>query len=185
MKLKKTPTAIKMDSVSLAALLQGGNDQEFRHLVHNLLAFSSRILAVRDGFGSFIGLTGGQYTILISIAHLQAELGVGANVLAEHLHLSSASVTIEVNKLVAMDLVEKKTNATDKRRIRLRITKEGRNKLEFLKSVQVQINDALFANISASEFQMLRSVVERLVSQSKLALALLEFRTSKIGTGAY
>lgn len=169
-------------TISRKEMLQDGDDLEFRQLVYSILALSSRILEVRNGFGHLINLTGPQYMILISIAHLQVTHGVGANTIAEHLHLSSASITIEVKKLVALSLVDKNPNPIDRRRVRLQITKEGRRKLEGLKSVQAVVNDALFNNLTSTEFRTLRAIMDRLVTQSEEALALLEFHMTKTGT---
>ena len=56
-------------TVTRPELLDGGSDQIFRQFVHDALAFSARLLAVRDGYGKAIGISGPQYTLLISIAH--------------------------------------------------------------------------------------------------------------------
>ena len=63
-------------TVSRTELLRDGSDAQFRELVHTLLAFSARLESVRQEFGSHIGLSGVQYTILVSIAHLQGEMSL-------------------------------------------------------------------------------------------------------------
>ena len=90
-------------TVNASQLLVDGSDLEFRQFVHDALAFSSRLQAVRDGFARLLGLTGIQYTILISIYHLEFEQRVGINTIAAHLHLSGTFVTTETNKLVNAD----------------------------------------------------------------------------------
>jgi len=82
-------------TVSRAGLLVNGGDSEFRALVHAMLAFSARLQGVREGFAALVGLTGIQYTILISIRHLQNETEVTVGSVADHLHLSGAFITIE------------------------------------------------------------------------------------------
>jgi hypothetical protein len=58
-------------TISRPELQIDGSDREFRGFVHGMLAFAARLEAVRSGFASLIGLTGIQYTILISVQHLQ------------------------------------------------------------------------------------------------------------------
>lgn len=115
------------------------------------------------GFSRTVGNFGVAYTTLISIAYLQGKSGVGVSRIAEHLHLSGAFVTIEVSKLVETDLVKKRINRNDRRRVLLTVTPKGTRLLDDLVSVQAPVNDALFDCLSAVEFQQLSSMMERLV----------------------
>lgn len=163
-------------TVSKPELMMDGSDRAFRQLVHDTLAFAARIQEVRSRLGSLIGLSGAQYTILVAVAHLQdREVGVGVNLLAEHLHLSGAFVTIEVNKLVAADLVSKETNPEDRRRVLLTITPKAAKLLDDLTTVQRPANDTLFDCLSAEEFQSFRSIVSRLVTTGDRTLKLLDY----------
>lgn len=151
-------------TVSRAALLVGGDDAAFRQFVHDLLAFSARLQAVRDRFGAAISLSGTEYTILIAIAHLRAaDDKVGISMVAGHLHLSGAFVTIAVNKLVADGLVAKEVDGADRRRVVLGITAGARTLLNDLAPVQRALNDQLFACLSAGEFACLRERVPAMV----------------------
>ena len=49
-------SAPKALTVTNPACLIDGSDAEFRHLINGLLPFAARLLSVRDGFGSLIGL---------------------------------------------------------------------------------------------------------------------------------
>lgn len=166
---KSTPTVTREE------LLDNGTDAEFRVLVHDLLAFSTRIGSVESGLGSLIGLTQTQFRIVMSTAYLQGSHGVGVNALAEHLHFSGAFVTSEVNKLVTNGFIEKTDNPVDRRRVQLKLTSEARRRLEDLKKFQAPVNDVLFSSITRGEFVMLRSIMSRLVSHGDEALALLDF----------
>ncbi|QRG09652.1 winged helix-turn-helix transcriptional regulator [Xanthobacter dioxanivorans] len=163
-------------TTSRPALLVDGSDLEFRDLVHDMLAFAAAIEEVRDRLGGLIGLSGTQYTILTSIARLSArapELGV--NTLAEHLHLSGAFVTIEVNKLVAAGLVTKVTNPEDRRRVVLAVTEEAERRLGEMTRVQVPANDTLFEPLSTHDFKMLRGIVAKLAGTGERTLRLIEY----------
>ena len=58
-------------TVSRKELLVNGSDEQFRGLIANLLAFSVRVRGGRAGFARFLGVSPIQYTILVSIAHLE------------------------------------------------------------------------------------------------------------------
>lgn len=169
-------------TVTRAELLVDGRDDAFRAFVHAALAFSSRLTAVRDGFGRLIGLTGPQYTILVSIDHLQ-ELGdVNVKTVAEHLSLSGTFVTTEINKLVAKGLVRKLRDTNDYRRVLLMTTPVGRRKLVELSQVQQPVNDAHFGSLTEADFAALRRLVPMMVADTDRALELLS-RLAKPGDG--
>lgn len=163
-------------TASRGALLVNGSDLEFREMVHNMLAFAAALQEVRNRLGGLIGLSGTQYTILNSIARLSRgtpELGV--NALAEHLHLSGAFVTIEVNKLVQAGLVTKVPNPDDRRRVVLAVTVEAERRLGELTRVQVPANDALFEPLSAADFKALRAIIAKLAGTGDRTLRLIEY----------
>ena len=161
-------------TVNRPDLLAGGSDLLFRQFVHDALAFASRLQAVRDGFARLIDLTGTQYTILISIYHLEFEQRVGVTTVAEHLHLSGTFVTTETNKLEARGLVTKTRDADDRRRINLRTTGEARARLSRLASVQSHVNDVHFGPLTAEDFELMRYIMPDLVGSTDRALRLLD-----------
>lgn len=161
-------------TVSRPPLLVDGSDKVFRQMVYDTLAFAARIQEVRSRFGEFIGLPGTQYSILMAIAHQQDE-GIGVNAIAEHLHLSGAFVTTEINKLVLAGLVEKREHPSDRRRVLLRITARARARLRDLSPVQIQGNDALFECLDEKAFETLRTLMANLVGCGDNALRLLDY----------
>ena len=160
-------------TVARLELLVGGSDDAFRQMVHDALAFASRLQAVRDGYAGLIGLTGVQYTILIAIHHLQYERNVNVSTLARHLHLSPPFVTNETNKLVAKALVQKFRDLEDGRRLILRTTGEAHARLERLALVQSAVNDEHFAPLAKGDFETFARLVSELVDSTEKALALL------------
>lgn len=151
----------------------GGDDSQFRELVHGMLAFSQRLEAVRSGFAAYLGLSGIQYTILISIAHLAPTQTVEVNTIARHLHLSGAFVTIETGKLVQFGLVEKQSNPADRRRVMLSVTAEGEAQLVRLAPLQQQVNDLLFACIAPGNLAHHVEFTRALLACSERAESLL------------
>src|ERR1700722_7737879 len=128
-------------TVSRQELLINGSDRDFRALVHGMLAFAARLEAVRSGFAGMLGLTGIQYTILISVSHLERAGEVSVSMVATHLHISGAFVTIETGKLLKLGLVTKRPDPRDRRRVCLSMTKKGTDLLHRLAPTQSQVNE--------------------------------------------
>jgi MarR family transcriptional regulator, organic hydroperoxide resistance regulator len=168
-------------TVSRPELLSGGRDDSFRKLVHDCLAFSARLLAIRDGFAAYIGLSGPQYTLLVSIGHLQDHGDVGITALANHLSFSGTFVTTEVNKLVTAGLVRKEPHPQDGRRVTLALTNAGRAKLTSLAQVQSVVNDEHFGALSRADFDALCVIMPNLVESTERGLSLLRHLTRTTG----
>lgn len=130
---------------------------------------------MRSGFASLIGLTGIQYTILISVHHLQQQGDVSVSMIAEHLHVSGAFVTTETGKLLKFGFLTKRPDAQDGRRVCLAITRKGRDLLRRLAPVQVQVNDVLFEFLDAAGFRYLRGMVDEMTACGDLAVDLLDY----------
>jgi DNA-binding MarR family transcriptional regulator len=162
-------------TISRPELQIDGSDREFRGFVHGMLAFAARLEAVRSGFASLIGLTGIQYTILISVQHLQDQGDVSVSMIAEHLHVSGAFVTTETGKLLKFGLLTKRQDPQDGRRVCLRITRKGRDLLKRLAPTQVQVNDVLFEFMDGSEFKQFRAMVDRMAACGDRAVDLLDY----------
>ena len=153
-------------TVARPQLLTGSSDDTFRQMVHDALAFASRLQAVRDGYACLIGLTGVQYTILIAIHHLQYERDVNISTLARYLHLSTPFVTNETSKLVAMALVDKFRDPDDGRRLILRTTGEAQSRLDRLAEVQSPVNDEHFAPLANGDFETFACLISELVERA-------------------
>jgi DNA-binding MarR family transcriptional regulator len=171
----KQRTANVEPTISRSQLMVAGSDQAFRQFVHDMLAFSARLQAVRDRLGEVVGLSGTQYTVLIAIAHLSGAGGkVGVNQVAEHLHFSGAFITIEINKLVTAGLVEKETDSDDRRRVVLRITSKARDLLNELTPVQRPVNDRLFDCLTATDFERIRKLTSKMVDAADDAIRMMD-----------
>jgi DNA-binding MarR family transcriptional regulator len=167
-------------TISRPEMLSKGSDAGFRALVHGLLAFAARLEAIRDGFAELVGLTGIQYTILISIGHLQSDGDVTVGSVADHLHISGAFVTNETGKLLRLGLITKVQDLKDRRRVCLRLTALGRDLLSRLTPVQVPVNDALFEFLTAEQFRALGPLLDRIVGCGDRALALLDYHSREL-----
>src|SRR5690606_19129240 len=157
-------------TVSRHELLVKGSDQEFRRLVHAFFTFLTRHETIRSGHGRVIGLPGVDYTILISIGHLQADgESVNVNQLASCLHLSGAFVTTVTNKLVKRGLITKEPDPEDRRKVRLSLTDKAWRQLSKLAPIQRQVNDVQFGPLQPDDLSFLVTTLEKLIDSSDQA----------------
>ena len=171
-------------TVGRVELLRDGDDEQFRRMLHDLLAFSGKLQEIRERMGGFVGLSGPAYTILISIAHLSARSETGVTSVARHLSLSQPYVTAEVNKLVAAGLVHKAASATDGRSVSLTVTPKTIALLNDLAPRQRAINDRLFGHLGMASFDMLASLAARLVDDADRALEMAATRVADLPSTA-
>jgi DNA-binding MarR family transcriptional regulator len=162
-------------TVSRKELLQSGSDDGFRHFVHGLLAFGERVLAVREGFGSVIGLTGIQYTVLVTVAHLEPRQEVSVGTVASHLHLSGAFITTVTNQLEKLEMLRKGRNARDRRVAVLSATPKALQALERLAPLQQQVNDELFGMLSRGQLEQLSAAMDDWIGCGDRAIVLLDY----------
>ncbi|RVU36841.1 MarR family transcriptional regulator [Hwanghaeella grinnelliae] len=162
-------------TVSRDDLLVEGKDDAFRAMVHDLLAFAARLEQIRSRFGAFVGLSGVQYTILITIRQLQGRTGVGVKAIAEHLAFSPSFVTNETTKLVKLGLVGKRSNPDDQRRVDLTIADKGVELLSQLAPVQQEINDLLFEPVNSENYLTFRRLARDLRHSSEKASLLSDY----------
>ena len=174
---KPAPPATPL-TVSRDELLADGTDQLFRQLVHDIFAFNARHEAIRAGHARRIGLAGIEYTILISVARLSRDGDVNVKALADHLHVSTGFVTNVTRKLQTLGLVEKTTDASDRRRTVLTVTGKGRDSLAELAPYQRQVNDVEFGSLTADDFRQLSRIVSALVDSSEQAVNLQRYLES-------
>ncbi len=158
-------------TVSRPALLAGGSDDEFRGLVHDLIAYGHKLDACRDAFAAIARISGVQYEILMLVSRAD---GLAVGEVAARLHRSGAFITIEANKLVAEGILEKGSDPADGRRVLLRTTAKALHLLDRMAPVQRRVNDVLFESLDAKRFRELRALAAKLVASGDRAVALTE-----------
>lgn len=167
-------------TVSRPELLVDGSDAKFRKLVHDLFALASRHEAVRAGHGARIGLTGIEYTVLISVLHLEEDGPVNVKTVSDHLHVSGPFATAMIRKLIARGLVRKMVDPEDRRRVRLDLTDAGLRLLQDLSPLQQQVNNVQFGCLNELEFQILSGMVKKLIDSSEDALGVQDYLKREI-----
>jgi DNA-binding MarR family transcriptional regulator len=158
-------------TVSRAALLPGGSDDEFRGLIHDLIAYGHKLDACRDAFAAIAGISGVQYEILMLVSRAE---GLPVGEVAARLHRSGAFITIEANKLAERGILEKAADPADGRRVLLRMNLRSIELLERIAPYQRRINDVLFEFVDAKRFRELRALAAELVARGDRAVAMLE-----------
>ena len=159
-------------TTSRPELLIDDSDEVFCDFLHGILALSERWNTVRAGFGERLGLSGIQYTILISIAHMQKYTNVSVKRLADHLHLSGTFVTTVTGQLEKANLIHKKQDAEDRRKVRLVISEEGKTLLRKLEDTQQKVNDEMFECLDQEQFKDLSKLVDELILCADRAITL-------------
>lgn len=106
----------------------------------------SRLLAFRDGLRRFlhwsdgqagaVGLTGAQHQLLLAVRGHGGPPSIGD--VAEHLLLRHHSAVELVDRAVAGRLIERFDDPDDQRVVRIRLTAEGRRKVEALSAVHLE-----------------------------------------------
>jgi len=157
-------------SISRPELLVGDSDREFRRLIHRMLIGWTRLDAIREAIGERIGVSGTQYTMLMSVLHLQGDDGVSIGALADYLEVTGPHVTGVIGKLVALGLVRKAVNPKDRRGVLVRLTPVGRRRL--LKSFDFirNVNDRLFADVSRDVYRAAASFHATFVGNAQATL---------------
>lgn len=159
-------------TVTRAALLAAGTDATFRQFVADLFTVSVRMAAVRDGFARQLGVTGPQYSILMTVAHLADADSATVRAVAERLHVSGAFVTAETGKLAAAGWLEKSPHPTDRRSVVLALTRTGARKLDTILERVRAVNDRFFGSLDARGFAQIAGALQNLVADSDAAVAL-------------
>lgn len=167
-------------TTSRPELLSGGQDRQFRHLVHGLFGFAAHHERIRSGHARLIGLAGIEYTVLIAIAHLSRDGDVNVKTVADHLYLSGAFITAVAGRLLRRGLIHKAADASDRRRVTLTVSDKGRAALEQLAPIQRRVNDVEFGCLSRQEFELLTDIVDRLIESGARAVALQNYLLSEL-----
>ena len=157
-------------SVTRPEILIDGSDREFRRLIHRMLIGQARLAAVRECIAERIGVSGTQYTMLMSVLHLQGNVGVSITALADYLEVTGPHVTRIVGKLVAGGFVRKAVNPKDRRGVLVKLTPAGRKKLLQAFAFISAVNDRLFEGVGREEYRAVASFNAKFIRNTKATL---------------
>jgi MarR family transcriptional regulator, organic hydroperoxide resistance regulator len=175
-------TDIDLQTVSRPELLVNQTDAEFRTLIHGLISLGRRIITIRDGLGTLAGLSGVQFEIMMLVSRLSGQTGVTVTEISDMMLQSGAFTTIEIGKLVEKGLLDKSADRQDRRRVRLRLTEQGRKTLADVTPHQRQVNDVRFGSLSSHDFHELRRILHELMTSFEHGAHLMEFMLKREST---
>ncbi len=158
-------------TITRRALLVQGSDVEFRRLIYRLLLVEERLRHVRAFFGRRIGLTGPQYTLLITVAYLQGATGITVRSLARNLRVTSAFITGESRRLIERGLLAKRRNPHDSRSTLMSVTAAGRRRIHKVVPEVRRVNDLFFRKVSKDSFRHAKRFLEQLLDGSEQVVA--------------
>lgn len=157
-------------TVSRPSLLVGGSDAQFRELINGLLTLTVRLELLRDHLAEQLGVTGPQYSLLMAVGRLGGHDGISVGRVARALHVTSAFVAAESNRLAKAGLLEKRADVADRRSVLLYLSPVGVARLAELGPAIHGINDQIFGKLSRSEFDMLTQLVGGLLKNASVVL---------------
>ncbi len=154
------------------ALLVDGSDRVFRELLRDLMTLGNLLQELRGGLARQLGVSEPEYRVFLAVAQLQAETGVSISVVARHLGVSGAFVTMIVQRLVRVGHVQKRPSRIDRRGVLLNLTARGRAVISAFSRKPQIVNDELFRDLDEKEFRLLGDIVKRLVAGGERAILL-------------
>jgi MarR family transcriptional regulator, organic hydroperoxide resistance regulator len=157
-------------SVTRPEILIDGSDREFRRLIHRMLIGQARLAAVRECIAERIRVSGTQYTMLMSVLHLQGTAGVSITALADYLEVTGPHVTGIIGKLVAGGFVRKAVNPKDRRGVLVKLTPAGRKKLLQAFAFISAVNDRLFEGVGREEYRAVASFNAKFIRNTQATL---------------
>lgn len=111
--------------------------------------------AYRDGLAE-LGLTYTQYVTLLALWERD---GVTVGALGERLHLDSGTLSPLIRRLEGMDLVERRRDRSDERRVTVHVTDAGRALKPAVAAVQSRVTEGF--NLPAEDAIALRDLATR------------------------
>jgi DNA-binding MarR family transcriptional regulator len=152
-------------SISKSDLLDddGTSDLRFRQLLYDFSVLGSSLEVARAYLASLSGLTSPQYNVVMIIAQHQGSKGVSVTRVAQHLHVTTAFITLEAGRLERSGWIEKRQNPSDGRGILLRLTRKGEASVRRIAPQRLIVNDHLFGNLSGKDFHHLAQTLALLI----------------------
>jgi DNA-binding MarR family transcriptional regulator len=157
-------------SVTRPEILLDGSDREFRRLIHRMLIGQARLDAIRESIAARIGVNGTQYTMLMSVLHLQGAAGVSITALADYLEVTGPHVTGVIGKLAASGFVRKAQNPRDGRGVLVKLSPAGRKKLLQAFEFIAAVNDRLFEGVGREEYRAVANFNAKFIRNTQATL---------------
>jgi DNA-binding MarR family transcriptional regulator len=145
---------------------RGDIDQGSRRFVEALLSMCALVLKQRDCCGSYLGVSGPQYVMVLEIARSP---GTTVTELARKLEVSGSFIAVEANKLIELGIVEKRANPLDGRSVVLDLSSKGRAGLAQLAPLRQRWDSLMYRSLDGEHVQFLQDMMERMVADGRAA----------------
>lgn len=132
---------------------------EMNEIMHQLLSRRKE-----RALGGFADITASHLFYVEAIYRLKSPT---ITELAEHLHVSKASTTLALQKLVKKGLVTKTQSADDRRMFNVTLTKKGLRLVETELKALREITGRLKALLTAQEVEQMTAVLQKIVAHYK------------------
>ena len=174
-------------SISKPELLDddGVSDLRFRQLLYDFSVLGSSLEAARAYLASLSGLTSPQYNIVMIIAQYQGTRGVNVTSVAQHLHVTTAFITLEAGRLERSGWIEKRQNPSDGRSILLRLTRKAEADVQRIAPQRLTVNDHLFGKLSRKDFRHLAQTLALLIDDFAETIDLLKTMPNSLQKSSY
>jgi DNA-binding MarR family transcriptional regulator len=158
-------------TVSLPAFVRNGSDGDLRRLIYSLVSLSGLMERNREYFAAYIGVSVAQFLMMTVIAEVSEAT---VSLIADRLSVSTQFVTIEINKLVAKEIIQRRPNPADRRSAFLGLTPKGVSLLRELGPLRRKINDITFHSLARERAELLQEILDDLVVDARRAVHDLE-----------
>lgn len=146
----------QLPTCSLPEILRDGSDADLRTYLYDLFSVSRMLDFIRETMGARLGISGFQFHLLMAVNDLGPEDPPGIKRLAAHLRVAAPNVTVEVNKLVDMGLLEKRRDEKDGRAVNIHLTRRAVRAVDAVLPFVRDVNDRMFAGLDRDSFQAAR-----------------------------
>jgi DNA-binding MarR family transcriptional regulator len=159
-------------TTSLPALLEDGSDQTFRTAVEAGWRSAQSLNSIMALLAADVGISLPQYSIMMVLAYAEKGLSIGA--LAIRLRVSQPFITAEIGKLVASQLVFKRSNPADRRGVLVALSPKGRIVTNRIALLLREVNDLIYSGMKRKELEAIKKFINKLSLRSELALKRVE-----------
>ena len=146
----------------------------YRQMLTNFFALSARLEAARARIGALIGVSGPQWTMLMTIAECSPEPGIRASIIADKMNVSRPFVATETAKIIRAGLVLRRADPEDARSAMLTLTERGAQEIRRLMPTIQLVNDIGFSGFSRQQFQGFCHMLETLLKDSAAAFEAMD-----------
>jgi DNA-binding MarR family transcriptional regulator len=109
------------------------------------------------------GLSGPNFSVLVTLARLNEPGGVSQRRLMDELGLTSGTVSVRIDRLVEQGLVDRQADPDDKRNTRITLTDAGRQLFEQVAPAHLANERRLLMSLSDAEQELLATLLGKLL----------------------